>query len=376
MISRDPEATQRALDARREALRAEARHKVAREAANLLIQADARYRDARETTDTERAARLRAEGDERLKDLKRIDVAAWPWARLAERAREVEMIVASAASAPVFEGLRVGRGKPGAVRYHEFGRVLRGDGERRIGRRAHGFPVWELLGDEALRALDLQPSDVEAGAGWPDEDEAELQNVLESHIDGVLRERVATYEDLELARRERCVAHPLVAARREAGPRGPRPLDRRAGLPADGRRRTDPRVGPEASRRRAARADPRRLAAIPRARARQRAQVRRAARGGRGVLGPQVPAGSARHAGRGRDRSGRRSGRRRRRSLVHQPRPAAGRGLANPPRPRQQARPRGRHAGGGRSAGARQPPAPARRDDRRAVHGGRRQGRV
>jgi hypothetical protein len=195
MISRDPEATQRALDARREALRAEARHKVAREAANLLIQADARYRDARETTDTERAARLRAEGDERLKDLKRIDIAAWPWARLAERAREVEMIVASAASAPVFEGLRVGRGKPGAVRYHEFGRVLRGDGERRIGRRAHGFPVWEMLGDEALRALDLQPSDVEAGAGWPDE-EAELQHVLESHIDGVLRERTATYEDL------------------------------------------------------------------------------------------------------------------------------------------------------------------------------------
>jgi hypothetical protein len=73
MISRDPEATQRALDARREALRAEARHKVAREAANLLIQADARFRDARETTDTERAARLRAEGDERLRDLKRID---------------------------------------------------------------------------------------------------------------------------------------------------------------------------------------------------------------------------------------------------------------------------------------------------------------
>ncbi len=196
MISRDPEATQRALDARREALRAEARHKVAREAANLLIQADARFRDARESTDTEKAARLRAEGDERLRDLKRIDAAAWPWARLAERAREVEMIVASAPSAPVFEGLRVGRGKPGAVRFHEFGRVLRGDGERQIGRRAHGFPVWELLGDEALRTLDLQPADVDAGAGWPDEDEDELQNVLESHIAHVLRERTATYEDL------------------------------------------------------------------------------------------------------------------------------------------------------------------------------------
>jgi hypothetical protein len=197
MISRDPEATQRALDARREAIRAEARHKVAREAANLLIQADARYRDARETTDTERAARLRAEGDERLADLKRIDAVAWPWARLAERAREVEMMVPSAASAPVFQGLRIGRGKPGFVRYHEFGRVLRGEGERRIGRRAHGFPVWEMLGDEALRSLELQPADVEAGAGWPDEDEAELQNVLESHIASVLGKNVASYDELE-----------------------------------------------------------------------------------------------------------------------------------------------------------------------------------
>jgi hypothetical protein len=197
MISRDPEATQRALDARREAVRAEARHKVAREAANLLVQADARFRDARETTDSERAARLRAEGDERLRDLKRIDAAAWPWARLVERVREVEMMVPSAASPPVFEGLRVGRGKPGAVRYHEFGRVLRGEGERRIGRRAHGFPTWEMLGEQALRTLDLQPADIDAGAGWPDEDDAELQNVLEAHIEQVLGKQVASYEELE-----------------------------------------------------------------------------------------------------------------------------------------------------------------------------------
>jgi len=197
MISRDPEATQRALDARREAVRAEGRQKVAREAANLLIQASARFRDARESTDAERAARLRAEGDERLRDLKRIDVMAWPWARIAERAREVEMIVASAASAPVFEGLRVGRGKPGLVRYHEFGRIVAGEGERRIGRRAHGFPNWEMLGEEGVRALDLQPSDVDAGAGWPDEDEAELLNVLESHIASVLGKSVASYDELE-----------------------------------------------------------------------------------------------------------------------------------------------------------------------------------
>jgi hypothetical protein len=197
MISRDPDATQRAIDARRESLRAEARHKVAREAANLLIQASARFRDARESTDTERAARLRAEGDERLQDLRRIDKMAWPWARWAERARETEVMVPSASSAPVFEGLRVGRGKAEQVRYFEFGRIVQWEGERRIGRRAHGLPVWELLAEQALRTLDLQPSELEAGANWPDEDEAELALVLESHIDHVLGKNVASYGELE-----------------------------------------------------------------------------------------------------------------------------------------------------------------------------------
>ena len=102
MISRDPEATQRALEARREVLRAEARKKVAHEAAGLLVQASARFRDARESTDAEKASRLRAEGDERLRDLRRVDAMAWPWARWAERAREVEVLVPSATSAPVF----------------------------------------------------------------------------------------------------------------------------------------------------------------------------------------------------------------------------------------------------------------------------------
>ena len=198
MISRDPEATQRALEARREVLRAEARKKVAHEAAGLLVQASARFRDARETTDAEKAARLRAEGDERLRDLKRVDAMAWPWARWAERAREVEVLVPSATSAPVFEGLRVGRNKAGQVTYMEFGRVVTGDNTRRIGRRMHGFPVWELLNEESIRTIELQPAELdEAGANWPDEDEAELDNVLDSHISHVLGKKVATYDELE-----------------------------------------------------------------------------------------------------------------------------------------------------------------------------------
>jgi hypothetical protein len=195
MISRDPAATQAAIEARRESVRAEARRKVAREAASLLIQASARFRDARESTDAERAARLRSEGDERLRDLRRIDVMAWPWARWAERAREVEMLVPSATSAPVFEGLRVGRGKE-QVRYYEFGRVVQGDNERYIGQRQLGSPVWELLGDQALRTFDLQPADFEAGANGPDENEAELEAVLDAHIGRTLG-KLDTYAELQ-----------------------------------------------------------------------------------------------------------------------------------------------------------------------------------
>jgi hypothetical protein len=43
----------------------------------------------------------------------------------------------------------------------------------------------------------LQPAELEAGANWPDEDEAELDNVLDSHISHVLGKNVATYDELE-----------------------------------------------------------------------------------------------------------------------------------------------------------------------------------
>jgi hypothetical protein len=182
MISRDPEATQVALERRRAAARAIANAKIAREAANLLIQASARFRDAREATDPEKAARLRADGDVRLKDLRRIDVAAWPWGKWAEHAREVEVIVASAESAPVFEGLRVGKGPPAERRYFEFGRILEGERGVEIGKRDHGAPIWQLLDTTEIRGLVLQPAELDAGGEWPAEDEAELRTALQAHI--------------------------------------------------------------------------------------------------------------------------------------------------------------------------------------------------
>jgi hypothetical protein len=182
MISRDPESTREAIEARRFAVRAIANAKIAREAANLLIQASARFRDARESSDPEKAARLRAEGDVRLKDLRRVDAAAWPWGKWAEQARELEVMVASAESAPVFEGLRVGQGEPGQRRFIEFGRIVEGERGAEIGKRDHGAPLWELLGTDDVRSLRLQPAELDVGAEWPAEDEADLLTELQSHI--------------------------------------------------------------------------------------------------------------------------------------------------------------------------------------------------
>ncbi|MBL9102747.1 MAG: hypothetical protein JNL82_17505 [Myxococcales bacterium] len=182
MISRDPEATRAALERRRAAAQAIANAKIAREAANLLIQASARFRDARDTADPEKAARLRGEGDVRLKDIRRVDVAAWPWGKWADHAREVEVLVASADAAPVFEGLRVGQGPPAERRFLEFGRVVEGERGVEIGKRDHGAPLWQLLDTTDVRDLRLEPAELDAGSEWPAEDEADLLTALQSHI--------------------------------------------------------------------------------------------------------------------------------------------------------------------------------------------------
>jgi hypothetical protein len=90
MISRDPEATQRALEARREVCAPRPARRSPTRPRALLVQASARFRDARETTDAEKAARLRAEGDERLRDLtarRRDGLAVGPLGRARARGR-------------------------------------------------------------------------------------------------------------------------------------------------------------------------------------------------------------------------------------------------------------------------------------------------
>jgi len=189
MISRDPERTARAFAERREAIAAEARAKVAREAANLAAQAAARFRDARATSDVERAARLRVEGEERLRDLNRIDVTSWPWARLMANARELDVLVVSSADPPVFEGLRYGKHKVPNRTFGEFGRVIGAT----IGHRSAGGVSWQLFAEQQVRALHLSPAELEV-SDWPEED---LTEALAQHVRSSLEGSLATIAELD-----------------------------------------------------------------------------------------------------------------------------------------------------------------------------------
>lgn len=176
-----------AIKMRKEGLQAQARGKLAREAANLAVQANARFRDARESSDPEQAARLRAEAEQRLKDLRRADPAAWPWVKWVDRMRDTEVVIASPLAPPVFEGLRV-RHRSGFL---EFGRVLGGSN---IGCRKANAPEWQLLSETDISALNLQPADLEAGLEWPDE--PDLGDSLDAHVERIFRRNVVTFDEL------------------------------------------------------------------------------------------------------------------------------------------------------------------------------------
>jgi hypothetical protein len=169
-----------AIAARRAGIVQQAQEKIAKEAANLATQANARFRDARDASDPVQAARLRAEGEQRLKDVRRADPAAWPWANWIDRVRDQNVLIASPSSPPVFDGLRVRwRGEE----YCEFGRVENST----IGRRWHGNPYWDVLTEQQIHEMNLQPADLEAGVTWPDE--PDLGQALDAHVDARLGER-------------------------------------------------------------------------------------------------------------------------------------------------------------------------------------------
>jgi superfamily II DNA or RNA helicase len=208
LVSRDPAKTAARLaevKARREA---EARAKVARDAARLLRSADARFRKASRAEDASEAARLRAEAEERLADLARVDPEAWPWAPWMDAVRRGPMLVPPNGQSPVFEGLRAR--VPSLDVLVEFGRVREG----KIGIRRAGEAKWMLASLEdvvgwAFTPADLDPDWVEdvdldakvaaalrytgdwAGLGWAVASDAWVRRAWKD-VGGVVIERLAS----------------------------------------------------------------------------------------------------------------------------------------------------------------------------------------
>jgi len=184
LISRDPEKTARRLaevKARREA---EARKKVAADAARMLRGANARFRKAERTADLAESARLRQEGEERLKDLATVDPEAWPWAKWMYAVRDTNLLVPVDGAAPVYEGLRVGvlnAWNPDRTDFVEFGRV---NGVS-IGVREAGTATWSEQSIEKVAALGLQPEHM--GAVFPADEEGQADRATKGRIDSALR---------------------------------------------------------------------------------------------------------------------------------------------------------------------------------------------
>ena len=183
MISRDKARTAALFEQRRQAAEAEARKKVAEAASGILRQASGRFRDARGTSDPERAAVLRAEGESRLADLARVDPKAWPWAPWMNAARDTEVII-NTAGAPIYEGLKIHRpraGYPGEYEHLEFGQILHRDDGVRVGLRGAGSGRWQEANPDVIGLTpDMYPR--EGAPPWPD-DEAQTKNAIRILID-------------------------------------------------------------------------------------------------------------------------------------------------------------------------------------------------
>jgi len=184
LISRDPAKTRERLDQVKARREAEARKKVAEDAARLLRSINARFRKAERTADASEAARLRLEAEERLKDLAAIDPEAWPWARWSLVVRDRAVLVPSEGQAPVYEGLRIGmpsKWNPDVTEFAEFGRVV----GTSIGVREAGSGRWVSQDLDQVAALGLEPGHLDPD--WPEDDEARTEGAVAEHVERQLR---------------------------------------------------------------------------------------------------------------------------------------------------------------------------------------------
>jgi hypothetical protein len=150
----------------------------------MLRGANARFRKAERTADLAESARLRQEGEERLKDLATVDPEAWPWAKWMYAVRDTNLLVPVDGAAPVYEGLRAGvpnAWNPDRTDFVEFGRV---NGVS-IGAREAGTATWSEQSIEKVAALGLQPEHM--GAVFPADEEGQADRATEGRIDSALR---------------------------------------------------------------------------------------------------------------------------------------------------------------------------------------------
>ena len=149
LISRDPEKTQALLDELRVKREAIAKKKVVGSAIRLMRQANARFRRAERTIDPHEIARIRAEGEELIADIVKLDPTAWPWAACCAEKVRIQRVFIASDGAPVWEGLKA----QGPNQGYEFG-VEQGT---HIAVRAANSARWYLKGVDDIGAFGLCP---------------------------------------------------------------------------------------------------------------------------------------------------------------------------------------------------------------------------
>ncbi len=192
LISRDPDATRKKLNALKEKKAEEARLKLAEGGARLLRGADSLFRKAERATEPAEAERLRREGEARLLELEKLDPEAWPWLKWAWKARELPVLHAPDGRSPVFhEGLRAAYApssvNPDYIEHIELGRI---HGET-IGLRRAGTASWSVQTLDDLAKLGtsstgLHPADLDP-ASWPETDQEQADGMLP----GLLRSQLS-----------------------------------------------------------------------------------------------------------------------------------------------------------------------------------------
>ena len=172
LISRDPEKTRERLEKVKAEKASKARHKRALAACKLVRAAAGRFRRARGVAEEELATRLRAEGEELVRELLQTDRASYPWAEAAARiVRERTPLVIEPKThtdpvlPPLYEGLRLRlEGLSGRAEFWEIGKfddehiTLRQGGTQYWNKRAADF-VTSRIG--TVTPADFNPTD------WP-----------------------------------------------------------------------------------------------------------------------------------------------------------------------------------------------------------------